>query len=80
MCKRNFGVYIVNTIFNKPFIIIDKTLNEILSNKIKVYLVEIYINKFWFTKILVDNEVVVELVLPKIIKKIGTKFVQFENE
>lgn len=59
--------------------IIDEILNKISSNKVKMYLVEIYIDGFWFTRALVDNGIVIELVLPKIVEKIGAEFVWFED-
>lgn len=45
-----------------------------------MYLVEIYIDRFWFTKVLIDNGIVIELILLKIMEKIGAELVLFEDE
>lgn len=62
------------------FIIIDEVLNKILNNKVKVYLIKAYINGFQFTKALINSEAIIELVLLKIMKKIGAEFVRFEDK
>lgn len=67
-------------ISNKLFIIINKVLNKVLNNKVKVYLVEVYIDGFWFIRALINNKVIIELILSKIMEKIGAEFVLFEDK